>query len=307
MTERPESLPGGQDKQARVLPRPLQAGGADLHLHSWYSDGTWAPTEVVSRAAHLGLNPIALTDHDTVGGIAEARRAGSEFGIEVIPGVELSARDRGREIHLLGYFIDWKDPQLSVRLHRLTDERQARLNAILARLQDLGIPLTRHEVEHLGSRGTIGRLHVARALVARGAVASIEEAFSRYLGHGKPAHVEHSDLGPEEAIGLLRQVGGVPVLAHPGHGFISLLPQLVAAGLAGLEVHHPSHSPEKILLLLQAASKFGLVVTGGSDCHGLAKGEPLIGRTRLGPDHVAALRARWRRETRRRSRSATTE
>jgi hypothetical protein len=269
---------------------PPEPAGADLHLHSSYSDGSFPPRRVVAEAASRSVSPIALTDHDTVAGIPEALQAGSEMEVEVIPGVELSARDVGQEIHILGYFIRWDDPAFRRTLDFLEKGRRDRLAEILRRLHRKGIPLTLDEVLQIAGKGTVGRLHVARALVARGAVGTQDEAFDRFLAQGRPAYVERAGFTASEAIAAIRHANGIPVLAHPGSSRLANLEGLIQAGLQGVEVLHPAHTTEDVVTLTRLATKHGLLITGGSDCHGLAKGQPSLGTIRLPLTYVECLR-----------------
>ncbi|MCH7896963.1 MAG: PHP domain-containing protein [candidate division NC10 bacterium] len=264
--------------------------GADLHLHSSYSDGTFTPREVVAQAACRNVCPIALTDHDTVAGIPEALQAGAEMSVEVIPGVELSAHEDSQEIHILGYFIRWEDTTFQGTLDTLEGTRRDRLQEILRRLHRLGVPLTLTEVFQIAGKGTVGRLHVARALLARGSVRSRQEAFDRFLAQGRPAYVNRMGLTARQAIAVIRQAEGVAVLAHPGRSGLALLTSLIEAGLQGIEVFHPSHDVEDIFTLTRAATEHNLLITGGSDCHGLAQGDVRLGQTQLPLAYVERLR-----------------
>jgi hypothetical protein len=236
------------------------------------------------------MSPIALTDHDTVAGIPEALQAGAEMKIEVIPGVELSAQDVDQEIHILGYFIRCEDSGLQRTLRLLESGRRDRLEEIVRRLNRLGIPLPLAEVLQMAGKGTVGRLHVARTLVARGTVGDQQEAFDRFLAQGRPGYVERAEFTASQAITTIRQAQGVAVVAHPGSRGLDHLPMLIEAGLQGIEVLHPSHSSEEVLTLARVATEHGLLITGGSDCHGLAKGEACLGSIRLSLDHVERLR-----------------
>ena len=266
------------------------ARGADLHLHSSYSDGTLTPREVVAQAARQQVSPIALTDHDTVAGIPEVLQAGAEMSVEVIPGVELSAHEDSQEIHILGYFIRWEDTAFQGTLDTLEGTRRDRLQEILRRLHRLGVPLTLTEVLQIAGKGTVGRLHVARALLARGSVRSQQEAFDRFLAQGRPAYVKRMGLTARQAIAVIRQAEGVAVLAHPGRKGLALLTSLIEAGLQGIEAFHPSHDVEDIFTLTRAATEHNLLITGGSDCHGLAQGDVRLGQTQLPLAYVERLR-----------------
>lgn len=265
---------------------------ADLHTHTRASDGTLSPRELVREARAVGLQVLAVTDHDTVDGIAEAAEEAERLGIELVPGVELSTDVPGSEVHILGYFVDWRSEPFGTFLRRLRDGRLARAHEMVRRLNQLGVPLTFEEVVQQAD-GAVGRPHVARALVAAGYVASFEEAFSRYLARGRPAYVERERFTPEEAVEAILRAGGVPVFAHPlWGGERDRVAGLVERGLVGIEAYYPEHSPQDVRRFLQWAEEFGLVATGGSDYHGPgpASRAPL-GSVYVPPGAVDALRA----------------
>lgn len=268
-------------------------GAADLHLHSHYSDGSFPPAEVVRRAKAAGLAAVALTDHDTVDGLPEFFAAATAAGLTAIPGAELSVDEEDREIHLLGYLIRWEDVALRAALTRFAAERRVRAAAMLSRLQKMGVRIPMQVVERVAGKGTLGRPHVAAALVEAGVVGSVQEAFDRYLARGKPAYVPRTGFTAAEAIALVREAGGVPVLAHPiRSGVLGEVPRLVAVGLMGLEAYHTGHDAADTLAVCRVAEEHGLLVTGGSDCHGEIKGQaPLLGRIRLPWEHVLRLYA----------------
>lgn len=239
----------------------------DLHLHSTASDGTLSPAALVERASAAGLAAVALTDHDTMAGVEEARRAGLRCGLEILPGVELSVFDDGREIHLLGY-----DPlfpeKINTVLEEMRRERYRRMQQMAARLSRLGFPITGEEIAAEAEPAAPGRLHLARIMVKRGFCGGIDEAFADYLEPGRPAYVPREIPGPETVIKTLHQAGAVPVVAHPGEAGRAQLRKLVELGLRGVEVFHPSHSPELIRYYRHQAARMDLLVTGGSDFHG---------------------------------------
>lgn len=250
-------------------------GLVDLHTHSSFSDGLLSPDELVEEAARRGVRVLGLTDHDTVAGIPEARAAGQRLGVEIVPGVELSTSLSGGEgVHLLGYFIDTENPTLLEGLAGYARAREERMAHMIERLQMLGVPVAEEQVRALIGQGTVGRPHLARALIASGRVATIPEAFDRYIGRGKPAYVPRPRVDPRDAIALVRAAGGVPVLAHPfSPGAVeSVLDSLVPAGLLGMEVDYGEYSPEDRETLRAIAARRGLIATGGSDFHGLGLG-----------------------------------
>jgi predicted metal-dependent phosphoesterase TrpH len=249
----------------------------DLHTHSTASDGTLAPEGVIEAAERCGLTALALTDHDTIDGVPAARVAGERLGVRVIAGVELSAFQEDNEIHLLALHVT-QIGALETRLSGLRTGRYTRAQKIVDRLQTLGIPLTLDEVLLQSNGGAVGRPHVARALIARGAVNDFREAFTRYLGTSGSAFVARERLSIEDAISIAHEAGALAIWAHPGDGGRrERLEPLVAAGLDGLEVRHPSHSAEDIKRLQALADFFGLVPSGGSDWHGAPDGPRRLG------------------------------
>jgi predicted metal-dependent phosphoesterase TrpH len=266
---------------------------ADLHLHTRYSDGSYTPAELVRAAAERNLATIALTDHDTFDGIQETLDAGRRTGVEVVPGVEITSRVDSQEVHILGYFNieSWRNPVLHAILDHAKKLREKRITQFVARFNELGFSLTVADVESFSTCGTIGRPHVAQALVKRGVVKSVEEAFERFLKFGKPGYVERPRMTAAETLGHIRRAGGVAVLAHPGLNNIDdRLHELKQQGLAGLEVWHPKHTAAKSDRYLKLAEKLGLLPTGGSDCHGNVRGEPAIGSVRLPHERVEELK-----------------
>ena len=254
---------------------------ADLHLHSTASDGVYAPQELVRRAAQAGFDTLALTDHDSVEGIAQATEAARLLGMRLIPGVELSCGAQ-REIHVLGYGVDPGNAALLAFCGRRRAQREERAEKIVQRLGELGKPVSLDRVREL-ARGVIARPHIARAMVEAGHVATVAEAFDRYLAPGKPAYVPKEDVKVGQAAALIAQAGGVAVLAHPMQlklgemALEALISEWKAQGLAGIEVYHPSAQNNHAAALLHLAQREGLLVTGGSDFHGEAVRPSRIG------------------------------
>jgi len=241
----------------------------DLHCHSTASDGECPPAEVAARAAKAGLAAVALTDHDTTAGVAEALDAGARAGVRVVCGCEFSTRAPWGELHLLGYFLQPEDGRLQSFLQETRAARRRRGEYIVAKLQHLGIEIELADVDRQADGGAVGRPHVARALVERGVVADINEAFERYLGRGRAAYVEKPLPTLERVTELVHDVGGVAVAAHLGeHGTEGQIRQFVNQGLDGVEVRHPSHSPATEARLTRIATALGLAISGGSDWHG---------------------------------------
>jgi 3',5'-nucleoside bisphosphate phosphatase len=257
-----------------------EAGGpafVDLHTHSTASDGTLPPEEVIAAAKKCDLYALALTDHDTIDGVRAAREAGERAGIRIIAGVELSAFESEREVHLLALHLSQLDA-LEKRLLELRASRHARAERIVAKLNSIGIPLTLDEVLKESNGGAVGRPHVARALISRGVVSDFKDAFMRYLGTNGSAFVPKDKLSVEDAIAIAHEAGAIAVWAHPGDGGRrERLEPLVAAGLDGIEIRHPSHSAEDMKRLRALADFFNLVPSGGSDWHGSNDGPRKLG------------------------------
>jgi 3',5'-nucleoside bisphosphate phosphatase len=244
---------------------------ADLHCHTTASDGLLSPTELVQLAAQLGLKGIGITDHDTIQGWQEAEKAGADYHIRILKGIELNTNWYGKEVHILGYALDSSSNYLTNKLRDLRNARKQRMLKIIDRLNDLGIKITFDEVQQFAQGESIGRPHVAQALIARGYVREVKEGFDRYIGIGAPAYIPSYKLTPEEGIRLIREAHGVAVLAHPGllrseKG----IPDWVKAGLHGIEVRHSQHTPEDEKRYLKIAQEYRLLATGGSDFHGEA-------------------------------------
>jgi predicted metal-dependent phosphoesterase TrpH len=266
---------------------------ADLHLHTSFSDGTYTPEELAAHGHRLGFGALALTDHDTLEGCARMGRACETAGIEFIAGTELTAEQDGTELHILGYLVDTKDAKLLAEIARFQAVRQERIREMVARLNEVQVPLKVETVFALANCKAPGRPHVARALVQAGLCGSLDEAFERYLKKHRPAWVPKFKMSAADAIDLIHLAGGVAVMAHPGlnHADDSI-PGMVEAGLDGLECFHTKHSTATSEHYLEMADRFNVLVTGGSDCHGMNKGKPLIGTVKLPYEHVAKLKAR---------------
>jgi predicted metal-dependent phosphoesterase TrpH len=266
---------------------------ADLHLHTRFSDGTYTPEEVVARAKHHGLAALALTDHDTVEGCAPTAALCQPAGIEFITGTELTAEQDGNELHLLAYFVDTANVKLLAEIAKFQAVRQNRVREMVARLNELKIPLRADAVFALANCRSPGRPHVARALVQGGHCASADEAFQRFLKKDRPAWVPKFKMSAAHAIELIHQAGGLAVMAHPGlNRTDDAIPGLAGAGLDGLECFHTKHSASTTQRYLKMAEQHHLLVTGGSDCHGASKGKPVIGTVKLPYEYVKQLKQR---------------
>jgi predicted metal-dependent phosphoesterase TrpH len=266
---------------------------ADLHLHTFFSDGTFSPEELVGHGTRLGFAALALTDHDSVEGAARMTVACAAAGIEFIPGTELTAEHKDTELHILGYFLDTQNQTLLAEIAKFQVVRQGRIREMVAAINKLGVPLQEETVFALANCKSPGRPHVARALVKAGLVKNLDEAFERFLKKGRPAWVPKAKMSALEGIGLIHQAGGLAVMAHPGLNHSDdMIPALVAAGLDGIECFHTKHSTAMVERYLGIAEKHHLLVTGGSDCHGFSKNKPLIGTIKLPYDHVAQMKAK---------------
>lgn len=250
----------------------------DLHLHTFHSDGTFSPEEVVRRAKELGLSAISVTDHDTVDGVPAARGAAGK-DLEIIPGVEMTVVFRDRELHILGYGIRIEDPEFAALLDRLKQRRLERIKKMIDKVRERGADVTFGEVTAIAGPGSVGRPHLAEAMIRKGFVKSLKEAFDRYLADDAPCFVRDATLTVQEAVRMIRAAGGVAVLAHPNRLVEDeWVPELVEAGIQGIEVYHSDHSPTVAEKYRRMAEERKLLITGGSDCHGLRKQKgPLIG------------------------------
>ncbi|HVO21596.1 MAG TPA: PHP domain-containing protein [Anaeromyxobacter sp.] len=274
---------------------PVGNGRIDLHSHSRASDGQYAAAEVAERMAHAGVSVWALTDHDTVAGLPAAARAAGRLGLRLVPGIELSAFLDRREIHLLGHFVDPEHDGLRRFEDDLALHRRQRMHAIVERLSGLGIRLQVADIEKFGDGKTIGRPHVARAVLETGAVGSVKEAFDRYLGEGRPAYVPRFRLEVDEAVRLVRGAGGTLTVAHPGVSGLEKgdLARLAAAGVVGVETHHADHNPSTREKYLRLAEALDLVPTAGSDFHGEAVSpDRRPGQVTMQPEELRRLEAR---------------
>ena len=266
----------------------------DLHTHTTASDGLLSPEQLVEKARQAGVQVLAVCDHDSTEGVDAAVAAGKRSGVEVIPAVEINTDVDQGEVHVLGYFLDHRQLWLQEFLRKLRDGRVNRARQMVEKLNALGIKIDFARVREL-ARGAIGRPHVAWAIVEAGAAKSLDEAFTRYIGRNGPAYVERLKVLPEEAVQVILRAGGIPVLAHPGWGFHEpLIPQLVAAGLEGLEAYYPDHTPAMQAHFLSLANQHNLLVTGGTDYHGEGFAtKAAIGSQYVPPEVVEKLKERY--------------
>ncbi len=267
----------------------------DLHIHSTASDGSLSPADIVRQGAERGLSAIALADHDTVGGIVPAIEAAKTFPkLKVIPAIELSTDVPQGEVHVLGYFIDYADREFQVTLERMRHSRLHRAQGMIAKLKNFGIHIDWERVQEIAGTGSMGRPHIAQAMLEKGYITSFKEAFDKYISRDGPAYVEREKMTAVEAVELLLQVNGLPVLAHPftANNTEMLIAELKAAGLVGIETYYNGYTADEISRLVSLANKFGLIATGGSDYHGLdATNETMIGGVNVPLESVERLMA----------------
>ena len=265
-----------------VVPFPI-----DLHCHSTASDGSFAPAQVVAMAAARGVRALALTDHDTTDGIGAAAVAAVAHGMALIPGVELTCSVESGEVHLLGYFVAVGDNAFQETLAQFRDGRDARGRAMVARLNAIGVPVRWERVKEMAGAAGIGRPHIARAIIEVGAATSVDDAFDRYLGQGRPAYVDRMRLEPAAAVRVVRAAGGVPVLAHPLSvtDLDATLAEMIPAGLRGIEAYYGAYTPPQRASLAAVAARHALITTVGNDFHGDVHGGAAIGGT-VGPPDV---------------------
>ena len=289
-----KSPPANQSQNSRSAPGEAGAEPsrfADLHLHTSFSDGTYSPEELTEHGRRHGLSAMALTDHDTIEGCQRMAVACEQAGIEFVPGTELTAEINGYEVHLLGYFVDLSNARFLAEMSSFQNVRQDRIREMVARLNEIGVPLKAETVFKLASCRSPGRPHVARALVQEGFCTSVDEGFERFLKKHRHAWVPKRRMSAADAISLVHEANGLAVLAHPGlNRTDDMIPELVEAGLDGIECFHTRHNPAMAEHYLNVAARHRLLVTGGSDCHGMSKGRPLIGTVKLEFRYYQTLR-----------------
>ncbi|MBF0485767.1 MAG: PHP domain-containing protein [Candidatus Omnitrophica bacterium] len=267
---------------------------ADLHIHTHYSDSTDSPLDVVQKASQAGLSVISICDHDTIDGILPAREAARGAALEVISGIELSSEYDGKDIHILGYFFNLESGPLVGKLKDMQASRVLRMKKMVAKLHELGVKnITFEEVAELTKSDAVGRLHLAKLLVSKKVVPSLEMAFERFLAEGAAVYFPKYQQTPHEAIRLIKDSGGIAVMAHPMlTQRDELIPALVGAGLDGLEAYYPNCSMEIVNFYIHLAEKHKLIVTGGSDAHGAGKFSTYIGKSYITSERVAAMKER---------------
>lgn len=273
----------------------------DLHVHTTASDGRLSPAQLVGLAARLGVAVIGITDHDSLDGIEPALAAARDFpSVKVIPGVEINTDVPHGEVHILGYFMDYHHKELQDTLERLRRSREIRAQTMIAKLKNLGINIQWERVQQLAANGAVGRPHVAQAMLEGGFISSLKEAFDKYIGREGPAYADREKLAPADAVKVLVNSGGLPVLAHPADtpDMEAFVVGLKAVGLAGIEVYYAGYSPDIISSLLSLSRKYGLVPTGGSDYHGFGDAsETMLGDVAVPYEVAGRLAALARRHS----------
>lgn len=267
----------------------------DLHVHTNHSDGILSPIQVVNLAVKQKLSGIAITDHDTVSGIEDAIKESLKHdNFKVIPGIEFSCICRDEEVHILGYFIDYKNPNIIDITNRLKSARLNRGIEIVKKINSLGMNLTVEEVKQFSGEEYIGRPHIARALIKKGYLSNIQEGFDKYLNRGKPAYVERYKMTIEDTIDLIKNSGGISILAHPGLlKDKSIIEYSIMLGIDGIECIHSKHTKKEVKLFSEIASSKNLIATGGSDCHGdVVRGSLLLGSCFVDINNIPQMKER---------------
>ena len=271
------------------------ASQVDLHMHSTASDGTLPVEELMKLAASVGLKTISLTDHDTTAALDTAIKVGNELGMEVIPGIELSADDNGNEVHILGYFINYDNEKFQQELEKFRDTRLGRAEAMVKKLGELGMPISYERVLEIAGNAAPQRPHIAEALKEAGYITTISEAFDKYIGNDGPAYVDRARIGTVESVELINGVGGLAVIAHPTYvkNLEKVLPPMVEAGMVGMEIHYGHYDDATVAELLKLADRYDLIATGGSDYHGRADGgQVFIGEHEVPPVVIEQLKSK---------------
>ncbi|MFT3707547.1 MAG: PHP domain-containing protein [Archangium sp.] len=267
----------------------------DLHSHTTASDGQYAPVEQVALAAKAGVKVLAVTDHDTVAGLAACTAAAQTHGMRLVPGIEISCVLNRREVHVLGHFVNAAEPGLLAYTARLVEERMSRMQAMIDKLVKIGVPVTLAQVQAIAGEATLTRPHLARALVELRVVTSMKEAFDRFLGDGKAAWVQRFEMTPADAIAVIHRAGGTATIAHPGSSKVHLgeVQDMARSGLDGLEVIHKDHPPSQREVFAKWAAELNLVPTAGSDFHGeKVAPDRQFGSVSMDPAEFARLEAR---------------
>ena len=266
---------------------------ADLHIHSDQSDGLFSYKKIIDYSIQIGLKAISITDHDNISALRETEKYAENKGLEFIPGIEISARTKNFELHLLGYFFDYNNKALVDYINLFQNERIKRAKKIVKRLNDYAIPLTFEAVQENAQKGSIGRPHIAAALVKQGLVNNYQVAFNKYIGDGRPCAIPKYKISPLEAISLINSAGGICVLAHPGNDVNDAgIIDLIKVGLDGIETIHPRHTQKQVNFFRTIVLKYNLIETGGSDCHGKYENDIFIGRMNVPYSFVEKMKER---------------
>jgi 3',5'-nucleoside bisphosphate phosphatase len=273
-------------------------GKVDLHVHTNYSDGLYSPKEIIQKAKEAGIDIISISDHDNIAAINDAIEYGKEYGVEVIPGVEMSSDIEDKEIHILAYFFELNNKELERYLTFFREERLKRAVRIVNRLNEIGFSITIDDVLAKAKNSAVGRPHIAQAMLERGLISSYYEAFNKYIGNGCPAYEKKVHLSPQSAFKIINDAGGLSFIAHPGNMPESLLKELINAGVDGIEVIHPSHSAQQTKFYRGIVNEYFLLESGGSDFHGgKREDEGNFGKYFTAPSVVETMRKRLLRDT----------
>jgi 3',5'-nucleoside bisphosphate phosphatase len=277
--------------QSRSTPPPQAK--ADLHIHSDQSDGLFSYKKIIDYSIKIGLKAISITDHDNICALGEAEKYAKDNELDFIPGIEISARIRNSDLHMLGYFIDYNNKYLIDYINLFRNERIKRAEKIVKRLNNCAIPLSYEAVREYAQKGSIGRPHIAGAMVKEGLIDNYQVAFNKYIGDGRPCAVPKYKISPQEAISLINRSGGICVLAHPGDEINdAMIFDLVKAGLDGIETIHPRHSQKQVDFFRNIVDRYNLIETGGSDCHGKYDNDIFIGRMNVPYAFVEKMKER---------------
>ncbi len=273
-------------------------GKVDLHTHTSYSDGYHSPEELIQKAKTVGIETIGITDHDNLAAIETATEVGKQLGIEVIPGVEISTDLQDKEIHILAYYIETGNKELERYLNFFREERLKRAERIVGKLNTLGLNISISDVLDKAQNSAVGRPHIAQALLERGQISSYYEAFNKYIGNGCPAYEKKVHLSPQSAFKIISDAGGLSFIAHPGYMPEIILKELITAGVDGIEVIHPSHSPQQIRFYRGIVNEYFLLESGGSDFHGGKRDDDgNFGKVYTNSNVVEAMRQRLLRNS----------
>lgn len=273
-------------------------GKADLHIHTTFSDGFYTPEEIVSKAKSSGLDAISITDHDSLNAFAQASEAGKKMGIEVIPGVEISTDIQGKEIHILAYYIEPGNPEIERYLEFFRDERINRAERIIRKLNNLGFSISMEDVLKHTENRSVGRPHIAQAMVDKGVVSNFYEAFNKYIGNDCPAYEKKVHISPKSAFKIINDAGGLSFIAHPANMAENLIKELIEVGVDGIEVYHPSHSSQQVRFYKGIVNEYFLLESGGSDFHGgRREDEKNFGKYFANYSCIEAMRTRLIRNT----------